>query len=256
MIALYLLRLRAQTELHRQTQLDHVRTALRGDTTDRPDWLGQGPWRVAALLGPEGLGLEARAELWVITARRHGWRQPVVVDLDGLLYAVLSDSSGPGGTDWITDLVRAESVRSPTVGLRLGSSVETIADLPRSRTEAAELSTVTLDAPRAVATVEDSWPDLVLGRALTGMARMPLVSPIAALTAPGGDATLLTTLEAVVDHWGEVGRAARVLGVHPNTVRYRLARLAETCPIDLDDPAQRLAVRLELARARADSAGS
>ncbi|MGH3351499.1 MAG: PucR family transcriptional regulator [Nocardioides sp.] len=255
-IALYLLRLRAQTELHRQMQLDQVRTALRGDTSDRPSWLGPGPWRVAALLGPEGLGMEARAELWVILARRHGWRQPVVVDLDGLLYAVLSESSGPGGEGWLADLVRAESVRSPSVGLRLGSSVETIVDLTRSRAEAAELSTVELDGRRsAVASVEECWPELVLGRALAGMARMPLVSPIAELTAPGADATLLATIEAVVDHWGEVGRAARALGVHPNTVRYRLARLAETCPIDLDDPAERLAVRLELARARADAAG-
>ncbi|TQL66544.1 DNA-binding PucR family transcriptional regulator [Nocardioides albertanoniae] len=254
-IALYLLRLRAHTELHRQTQLDHVRTALREETSDRPEWLGSEPWRVAALLGPEGLGLDARAELWVILARRHGWRQPVVVDLDGLLYAVLDSSTGPGGHDWFTDLVRAESVRSPSVGLRLGSAVETLADLPRSRTEAAELSTIGLEGARhAVASVEDCWPELVLGRALGGMARMPLVSPVAGLTAPGADATLLTTLEAVLDHWGEVGRAARALGVHPNTVRYRLARLAETCPIDLDDAAQRLAVRLEIARARADAA--
>ncbi|NGN91738.1 PucR family transcriptional regulator [Nocardioides sp. KC13] len=261
-IALYLLRLRAHTELHRQTQLDHVRTALRGDTTDRPDWLGPEPWRVAALVGPEGLGIEARADLWVILARRLGWRQPVVVDLDGLLYVVLSESSGPGSTgpgstDWFTDLVRAESRHSPTVGLRLGSAVETLAELPRSRTEAAELSTVDLPGHRhAVASVEDCWPELVLGRALAGMARMPLVSPVARLTVPGADATLLATLEAVVDHWGEVGRAARVLGVHPNTVRYRLARLAEACPLDLDDPAQRLAVRLELARARADAANA
>lgn len=254
-IALYLLRLRTHTELHRQTQLDHVRTALRGDTTDRPEWLGPEPWRVAALTGPEGLGIEARAELWVILARRHGWRQPVVVDLDGLLYAVLSDSSGPGSTAWFTDLVRAESRHSPTVGLRLGSAVGTVAELLRSRTEAAELSTVELTGHRgAVALVEDCWPELVLARALSGMAGVPLISPVARLISPDTDATLLATLEAVVDHWGEVGRAARVLGVHPNTVRYRLARLAEACPLDLDDSAQRLAVRLELARARADAA--
>ena len=49
---------------------------------------------------------------------------------------------------------------------------------------------------------------------------------------------------------GEPRRAAQALGVHPNTVRYRTARLAEWCDVDLDDPAQRLAVRLEIARFR------
>ena len=48
-IALYLLRLRSQSELHRQVQLDHVRTLLQGTVAEPPSWLGDGPWRVGIL---------------------------------------------------------------------------------------------------------------------------------------------------------------------------------------------------------------
>ncbi|WP_442940324.1 helix-turn-helix domain-containing protein [Nocardioides sp. B-3] len=50
-----------------------------------------------------------------------------------------------------------------------------------------------------------------------------------------------------MDYWGEPRRAAHALGIHPNTVRYRLTRLAERWPVDLTDPAQRPALRPEIA---------
>ena len=90
-----------------------------------------------------------------------------------------------------------------------------------------------------------------IARALTGLEQLPPVSPVTALAGSPEGATMLATLEAVIDYWGEPRRAAQALGVHPNTVRYRTARLADWCDIDLDDPAQRLAVRLEIARLRA-----
>ena len=81
--------------------------------------------------------------------------------------------------------------------------------------------------------------------------RLDVEDPVTALADSPEGATMLATLEAVIDYWGEPRRAAQALGVHPNTVRYRTARLADWCDIDLDDPAQRLAVRLEIARIRA-----
>jgi DNA-binding PucR family transcriptional regulator len=50
--------------------------------------------------------------------------------------------------------------------------------------------------------------------------------------------------------WLEAGQnvqtAAEGLHVHPNTLRYRLRRIRELAPIELDDPDQRLATWLEL----------
>lgn len=54
------------------------------------------------------------------------------------------------------------------------------------------------------------------------------------------------TVRAFVDALGNTQVAARELGVHPNTVRYRLRRIQQEAEIDLDDPEQRLALDVEL----------
>jgi hypothetical protein len=57
---------------------------------------------------------------------------------------------------------------------------------------------------------------------------------------------LTGTLEVYIDRLGEVSKAAADLHVHPNTFRYRLARLSEACGIDLDDADARLAAMIDL----------
>lgn len=54
------------------------------------------------------------------------------------------------------------------------------------------------------------------------------------------------TLRAWLDAHGDVSHAADVLGVHPQTVRYRLAGLRELFGDALDDPVARLEVALAL----------
>lgn len=54
------------------------------------------------------------------------------------------------------------------------------------------------------------------------------------------------TLRAWLDAHGDVSRAAEALGVHPQTVRYRLAGLREMFGDALDDPVARLEVALAL----------
>lgn len=56
----------------------------------------------------------------------------------------------------------------------------------------------------------------------------------------------LPTLGAHLDHHADPARAAAALHVHPNTLRYRLARIAEVVDLGLDDPTTRLALRLHL----------
>ncbi|GAB2458570.1 helix-turn-helix domain-containing protein [Nocardioides hungaricus] len=59
-------------------------------------------------------------------------------------------------------------------------------------------------------------------------------------------ATLVETLQAWLDAFGDVTAAAEALYVHPNTFRYRLRRLAEVGEIDLTDPDQRFVAMLQL----------
>lgn len=289
-VALYLLRLRAHGELHRQVQLDRVRSVLLGAGGEHPGWLGDGPWRVAALSGPVPLmAAEDRCELWSALARRHGWREPLLGDLADVVYVVLDAAgTGPGTWTWLAELVRGQARTNPLVRMAGGGPVTQVVDLGGSREQADEVARLTgadgpggpgsggpggpgsdcpggagSDGPGSagsaapagaaaadpVSSIESSWPAVVLARAATGLAGRPLLSPLAALIAQeGGDGGPLSrTLETVLDFWGEPQRAAHALGVHPNTIRYRLARIVGMCRADLDDPAQRLAIRLELA---------
>ncbi len=56
----------------------------------------------------------------------------------------------------------------------------------------------------------------------------------------------LSTLRAYLECFGDVLAAARSLGLHHNTYRYRLQKLRQLPSIDLDDPEQRIALLLQL----------
>lgn len=60
----------------------------------------------------------------------------------------------------------------------------------------------------------------------------------------GGD--LLPTLRAYFTAVGDAKAAAKHLGVHYNTVRYRLGKAAEVSGLDLNDPDQRLLAELQV----------
>ena len=70
--------------------------------------------------------------------------------------------------------------------------------------------------------------------------------------AGGARARLVETLRAWLDHQGRPGPIAEALHVHPQTVRYRLARIRELFGDSLDDPDARLELDLAL---RADALG-
>lgn len=63
---------------------------------------------------------------------------------------------------------------------------------------------------------------------------------------PASRRRLSETLRSWLDHQGEVARVAQELHVHPQTVRYRLARLRERFGERLDDPETRLELALAL----------
>jgi DNA-binding PucR family transcriptional regulator len=102
------------------------------------------------------------------------------------------------------------------------------------------------DAPRPVL-AEDLLPE----RALSGdvVARERLVHDIYEPLRTTGPA-LVETLAAFLEQTGSLEATARALFVHPNTVRYRLRRVAEVCGYAPADPRQALALRMALALGR------
>jgi hypothetical protein len=57
----------------------------------------------------------------------------------------------------------------------------------------------------------------------------------------------VATLRTYLECFGDVGKVARRMYLHPNTVRNRLDRITRMASIDLSDPAQRLALEIRLA---------
>jgi hypothetical protein len=86
------------------------------------------------------------------------------------------------------------------------------------------------------------------GRQEAGDLADRLLAPLDALPA-GARARATLTLRAWLDHPGQVQRVGAVLHVHPQTVRYRLAKLRELFGEHLEDPDARFALALAL-RAR------
>jgi DNA-binding PucR family transcriptional regulator len=71
------------------------------------------------------------------------------------------------------------------------------------------------------------------------------LAPLQALS-PAAQGKLTLTLRAWLDHCGRVEEVAHELGVHPQTVRYRLNQLRELLGDRLEDPDGRLALSLAL----------
>jgi sugar diacid utilization regulator len=101
-------------------------------------------------------------------------------------------------------------------------------------------------APRPV-TSDDLLPE----RALDGdeAARRELVTDVYAPLRAAGESTL-QTVSAYLDQGASVEGAARVLFVHPNTVRYRLRRAADATGLTPGDPRHGYTLRVALTLGR------
>ncbi len=95
-------------------------------------------------------------------------------------------------------------------------------------------------APRPVHSLE-----LLPERALNGdeSAMTALIESLVQPLAEGG-ATLTTTLEAYLDSGGSVESCARILYIHPNTVRYRLKKISEITGRDPTNPRDAYVLRV------------
>ena len=102
------------------------------------------------------------------------------------------------------------------------------------------------DAPRPVAA-----SDLLPERALDGDAEAiaSLIDDIY-LRLRAEDPTLLETVAAYLERSGSLEGAARELFVHPNTVRYRLRRVADVTGLTPTVPRDAWSLRLALALGR------
>ncbi|MGH3241123.1 MAG: helix-turn-helix domain-containing protein [Spirillospora sp.] len=252
-VALHLLRLRAETGIARRASTDQLRTALRDGT---PLTATRPPWRVVALGGETG-DPRRRLDLWEAITHRFGWHRPLLTDLDDTLFAVLTAPSGrarsardAGSMPWLEHVLTRVRAHDPALYAAAGGVAHTPTELPRSRSEAAELADLVTSGhlPPALQLLDDAWATITINRARKATGPTPLGGPLPTLQAHDQKqgTAFLPTLAAWLDHYGDTKGTAQALDVHPNTLRHRLRRMTEITPLDLTSPQTRLALRLQL----------
>jgi len=250
-VALHLLRRRAREDAGRRRSAELVRTVLEGTGSvrlaaaelDLPDE----PHRVVAIAirTPDPLGAEGmRLALWERITAGVG-RRPAVTELRDVLYAVVADRTG-----WPALRQALTGEEGPLVA---AGPAAPLTELAASRSLAEEmlnlLRTGLIGGP--VVSHEEAWTVLALHRSATGALASGATDfgPLAVLTAHDerSGTSYVDTLYEWLRHPGDPRAASGALRIHPNTLRYRLAKLVELAKVDLDDPDTRLALLVQLA---------
>ncbi len=271
LVALHLLRARAGADVHRRLRTDLVGTALEGGggAQDALRRLGLAGRQVVVLAAavcddPErGVRGEqdraAEVERLADALAVHLTSvvpTTAVAAVSGVVWAlvpVLSTGDDPeeSAVRIATDFCERVGVSLPTV-VAVGGVAGDVNGVTRSRVTANRVLRVLGDglvSHRVARLVDVQTQALLLElRDLAAARGEGPVGPIALLleqdaTGTGG---LIETLEAWLDAFGDVTKAAAALFIHPNTLRYRLRRITELSGLDLTDPEQRFAAMLQL----------
>lgn len=189
-------------------------------------------------------------------------RRPAASALIGpTLYLLIADREAPGRERFealAKDLLgERHALLPPDTLAGIGSTLPGLASAPASREDADRVLAVlpSLGPGLRLAAVETVQSHVTLARLCEIARREPglLEGPIEALVRldAQGKSHHVETLRAFLDTFGDVASAARSIGVHPNTFRFRMRRLVDISGINLDDPDERLVAHLQLRIRRA-----
>jgi hypothetical protein len=259
-VALHLLRRRAHADAGRRASAELLRAVLQGKAGTRKAIaeldLTDEPHRVVVIETPGGdtPGAEGLRLTLLERISQGVGRRPVATELGGLLYAVVPD--GDGWSELRNALVALPPAgRAPAPRVAAGSATE-IGDLATSKTQADEALGLLRAGlvPGQVVSFDEAWTALVLHRAASAAtgAKVADLGPLGALRThdEANQADYVNTLYEWLRHPGDPRAAARELRIHPNTLRYRMRRLLELTPFELEDPNVRLALITQLVAAR------
>ncbi|MGU3499625.1 PucR family transcriptional regulator [Mycobacterium sp. C31M] len=256
-VALHLLRSRASADLERQVESESVQRLLDGTadavTVASRVGLPQGPLRVIALRAR--LEPDRHTALLVAFEKAtagFGWSRPGRSALaDNTVYTVLPGERASSAREWLAQL-RAVLPEQTTLLAGI-SGVAEIGELAAARWEADECLALHEAGPveATVPAYDESWDDLVLQRLRTAVdtGRGPSRGPVTDLLRHDREhgTPYVMTLRVWLESQGDPARAGAALGVHENTVRYRLRKMAEVTAVEVEDPRKRLAMMIELA---------
>jgi hypothetical protein len=174
----------------------------------------------------------------------------LILAQDVEILAILPDPSGPARRN------RLASSLGTDVDIYLGT-VRPPEEAPISLADARSVHRLVQEGVLGQAPVvfaADHLPELVMHadpRLLADLSERAL-APLAEL-APGRREVLTQTLRAWLRHQGDRSATAAELGVHPQTISYRMARLGELFEGALGDPRQRMSLIIALEATRPTS---
>ena len=210
---------------------------------------------VAVWHGDGDLRQEAREVARVLAERQSV--QHLRFETDDRIYLAFYD--GSGSSEHLTPAVRAFAREMSAADDRLlvgaGRTTVRLGHAPVSKADADRVITYLMRTPGertgSVNTLRSQIALMRLVEILEGQFE-PLPDPLRALAPlePEDREEALRTLDAYFSHPGNVSQAARQVHVHPNTFRYRLAKVADLLGVDLDDRDARLLLEIELLRQR------
>ena len=208
--------------------------ALNWDTTQ--------PLTVIVGLPKANLGITAVNDIHLAATADD--RQALAV-VQGARFVVVLSGSLPAAT-MIPQRILETFADGPVV---LGPTVNNLSQAPQSAAEAIksfEAVAAWPNAPRPVSAV-DLLPERILAGDET--ARRTLVDTVVG-PLRAADASVEETLHAYIEPGGQVEACARELFVHPNTVRYRLRRVAQITQYDPLRPRDSFVLRIALTLGR------
>lgn len=207
----------------------------------------QTPIVVAAITGPGDTiesGLASSVALHLGAVVPHS----VSAQIGSTTYAVIEAGEAQAARI-LTDFL-ARSRKGGTLTIGLGREVDDVQRIDVSRADAdlvLETMVHTASAGR-VGTLRDRFTDVLAMHASAFMAAHADLSPLTILTTYDRehDTHLVEAARAHLLAGGDVAEAARQIHVHPNTMRNRIRRAAQSCGVDLADADTRLALMLHL----------
>lgn len=243
-VTLHLVRFCAELEVAGRYSIGRLRAALAGEVAaDQQDAsLVAEPVRVVALQRLSSVGPREDLTLWRTFLRKKSWEDPVLVDVDAQVFAVVGERPGPGGWPWLSDISESAPGALGASRVTAGSS-----GLAAARVEAVDTLAAARDLRQRSATHEQVWDTIVLSRAVTAVHTVAQSELQRLRDADRLEGTeLASTVHAWLEHWGDVNAAAAMLNVHPNTVRLRMKKAERIMGADLDTPGKRVAALLLL----------
>ncbi len=253
--SLHMLRARASADLERQVESDLVIGLLEGvgDAPAAASQLGLSAerFRVLAMRARSEPSSAAPLLLFERVTTGFGWSRPGRSALFAdTVYTIL-----PCGQDvtkvleWVRSLGR-ELPDDVSLFVGVGGQAE-LREVVASRREADESVAVHTDRGGPPVVYDDAWHEVLLRRLrhVAQVGRAPTRGPVVELRRHDAQrgTRYAETLRAWLECQGDLAAAAARLEVHPNTVRYRMRKLAEVVEVNLEDPNSRLAMIIELA---------